>query len=303
MPRWLTVGAAQSGPISRDESRSDVVDRLIVLLQEAHRQGCQVVAFTEVALTAFFPHWWIEDEAELDSWFETEMPGPESQPLFDEAARLGIGFQLGYAELAVEDGKKRRFNSSVLVGPDGAIIGHFRKMHLPGHVEHRPANPFQNLEQRYFERGNLGFPTWEAFGGRVGMCICNDRRWPESWRVLALGGAEIVFCGFNTPDHNPEHPEMDHLVAFHHQLCMQSASYLNSLWTVGVAKTGVEEGVSQLGLTSIVAPSGQISAQASTLGDELVVHRCDLELSAEYRRLFNYDRNRRPDFYGMIASH
>lgn len=303
MPRWLTVGAAQSGPISRDESRSDVVDRLIALLREGHKQGCQVVAFTEVALTAFFPHWWIEDEEELDRWFETEMPGSETQPLFDEAARLGIGFQLGYAELAIEGGKKRRFNSSVLVSPDGAIIGHFRKMHLPGHVEHRPHNPFQNLEQRYFERGNLGFPTWEAFGGRMGMCICNDRRWPETWRMLALAGAELAFCGYNTPEHIPEHPHIEHLTAFHHQLCMQSAAYLNSLWIVGVAKTGVEEGVSQLGLTSIVSPSGQIVAQASTLEDELVVHRCDLELSAEYRRLFNYERNRRPEFYGFIASH
>lgn len=301
MPRWLTVAAAQSGPISRDESRAEVVERLVAQMREAHKQGCQFIAFTEVALTAFFPHWWIEDEAELDSWFETEMPGPESQPLFDEAARLGIGFQLGYAELAVEDGRKRRFNSSVLVGTDGEIIGRFRKMHLPGHVERRPDNPFQNLEQRYFERGDLGFHAWDAFGGRVGTCICNDRRWPESWRVLALQGAEIVFCGYNTPDNIPEHPEMNHLVAFHHQLCMQSAAYLNGMWTVGVAKAGVEEGVSQLGLTSIVAPSGQIVAQASTLGDELVVYRCDLDLSVEHRRLFNFERNRRPEFYGQIS--
>lgn len=301
MPRWLTVAAAQSGPISRGEARADVVERLVAQMREAHNQGCQFIAFPEVALTAFFPHWWIEDEAELDSWFETEMPGPDSQPLFDEAARLGIGFQLGYAELAVEDGRKRRFNSSVLVGADGAIIGRFRKMHLPGHIERRPDNPFQNLEQRYFERGDLGFQTWDGFGGRVGMCICNDRRWPESWRVLALKGAEIVFCGYNTPDNIPEHPEMDHLVAFHHQLCMQSAAYLNGMWTIGVAKAGMEEGVSQLGLTSIVAPSGQIVSQASTLGDELVVYRCDLDLSTECRRLFHFERNRRPEFYGQIS--
>jgi predicted amidohydrolase len=74
------------------------------------------------------------------------------------------------------------------------------------------------------------------------------------------------------------------------------------MWTVGVAKAGVEEGVSQLGLTSIVAPSGQIVAQASTLGDELVVHCCDLDLSTKSRRLFNFERNRRPEFYGQIAA-
>ena len=99
MPRRVTIGAAQSGPVPRDVSRTAVVERLLHQMREAHRQGCELVVFTECALTAFFPHWWIDDEHELDAWFERQMPGPETQPLFDEAARLGIGFQLGYAEL------------------------------------------------------------------------------------------------------------------------------------------------------------------------------------------------------------
>ena len=86
------------------------------------KPGISVVQ-VEVALTAFFGHWWIEDEAELDAWYEREMPGPATQPLFEEAARLGIGFYLGYAELAFEGGVKHRYNSSVLVGPDGSVIG------------------------------------------------------------------------------------------------------------------------------------------------------------------------------------
>ncbi|MDA1165849.1 MAG: N-carbamoyl-D-amino-acid hydrolase, partial [Planctomycetota bacterium] len=145
MARVITVGAAQSGPIPRSESRSDVLQRLLSQLREAHRRGCDLVVFTECALTPFFPHWWTDDEAELSSWFETELPGPNTQPLFDEARRLGIGFSLGFAELAIEDGITRRFNSSVLVEKDGSIVGKFRKIHLPGHTEHRPDNPFQNL--------------------------------------------------------------------------------------------------------------------------------------------------------------
>jgi predicted amidohydrolase len=302
MPRYLTVAAAQSGPIARSESRANVVARLVEQMRDAKSRGADLIVFTECALTAFFPHWWIEDEAELDSWFERELPNAATQPLFDEAARLGVGFYLGYAELAIENGAKHRYNSSVLVGRDGRVIGKYRKIHLPGHKEHRPHNPFQNLEKRYFEHGNLGFRTWRAFGGVVGMCICNDRRWAETYRVLALGGAEIVLLGYNTPEHIPEHPEIDHLNDFHHLLSMQAGAYQNGCWVVGVAKAGVEEGVAQIGQAAIIAPSGELVARSATLGDELVVYRCDLDLVKPYKEsLFHFGRNRRVEHYGPIT--
>jgi predicted amidohydrolase len=303
MARYITVAAAQSGPVARSDSRQAVVERRIGQLREAKACGCELVVFPECALTAFFPHWYMEDEDEIDSWFESELPSPVTQPLFDEAARLRIGFQLGYAELAVEEGKKRRFNSSVLVDREGQIVGKYRKIHLPGHADHRPHNPFQNLEKRYFEVGDLGLGTWRAFNGVMGMCICNDRRWAETYRVLALRGAEMVLLGYNTPDHIPEFPELDHLVDFHNRLSMQAGAYQNGCWVVGVAKAGVEEGVSQIGQTSIIAPSGEVVALSSTLGDELVVYRCDLDLVKPYKEsLFNFENNRRIEHYGPIAN-
>ena len=78
MPRTITVGAAQLGPIARNESRGQVVKRLLELMREAHGFRCDLVAFPELALTTFFPRWALEDEAELDSFYETEMPGPAS---------------------------------------------------------------------------------------------------------------------------------------------------------------------------------------------------------------------------------
>ena len=91
MSRIVNIAAAQMGPIARVESRAAVVKRLIELMRQAKAMGAQVVVFPEATLTAFFPHWWIEDEAEIDAWFEREMPGPETMPLFEEAKRLGIG--------------------------------------------------------------------------------------------------------------------------------------------------------------------------------------------------------------------
>ena len=108
------------------------------------------MVFTELALTTFFPRWMIEDGAELDSYFETEMPGPDTMPLFDEARKLSVGFYLGYGELAMEGGRKRRFNTSILVDKSGNIIGKYRKVDLPGHAEPQQGRAFQHLEKRYF---------------------------------------------------------------------------------------------------------------------------------------------------------
>src|SRR5690348_17763609 len=118
MSRFLTVGAAQMGPIQRSHSRRDVVERLIAHLREAKRMGCELVVFPELTLTTFFPRWWMSDQAEVDSFFETEMPSNETAPLFSEAQQLGLGFSFGYAELVNEGGKARRFNTSILVERD-----------------------------------------------------------------------------------------------------------------------------------------------------------------------------------------
>ena len=99
MTRVLKIGAAQLGPIQRDNNRKEVVERLIALLNQGASESCDLVVFPELALTTFFPRWWSENIAEFDHFFETEMPSQEVQPLFDEAKKLGIGFHLGYAEM------------------------------------------------------------------------------------------------------------------------------------------------------------------------------------------------------------
>jgi predicted amidohydrolase len=213
--RTVRVAAAKMGPVARDDTRSDVVARQIDLLRGAAAQGAELVVFPELALTTFFPRWWIEDPGELDGYFESEMPGTETKPLFEEAARLGVGFCLGYAELAEDDrGARHRYNTQILVERDGTVVGRYRKVHLPGHEDHEPWRPFQHLERAYFEPGPGGFGTWAAFGGVVGMAICNDRRWPETYRVLALGGAELVLIGYNTPIHYPPDPGQDRLSVY-----------------------------------------------------------------------------------------
>ena len=304
-PRIVTVGAAQLGPIEADHHRADVVARLIALLRQAAERGCDLVVYPELALTTFFPRWFVADLAEVDHYYEIEMPGPDTKPLFDEAARLGVGFCLGYAERTPPDtaGVAHRYNTQVLVAGDGSVVGKFRKVHIPGHEHHEPDRPFQHAERHYFEPGPDGFGVWEAFGGRVGMMICNDRRWPESYRVMGLQGVELILCGYNTPIHYVPDPSQDVLAGFHNALVMQAGAYQNGTWVVGVAKGGVEAGVDSLAQSLIVAPSGQIVAQAYTNGDELVVASCDLDWCGRYTgTLFDFARYRRPEVYTRITA-
>ncbi len=300
MSRIITVGAAQLGPIQKEHTKTSAVERLIALMRQASSNGCDLVVFPELALTTFFPRWFVDDITEADHWYETSMPSPVTQPLFDEARRLSIGFSLGYAELT-PDG--HRFNTQILVDKDGSVVAKYHKVHIPGHEHHEPDRPFQHAERYYFEPGPEGFGVWKAFGARVGMMICNDRRWPETYRVMGLKGVEMILCGYNTPIHYVPDPSQDILQGFHNALVMQSGAYQNGTWVVGVAKGGVEEGVDSLGQTCIVAPSGQIVAQAYTTGDELVVARCDLDWCSRYKdTLFNFDKYRRPEVYGSITA-
>ena len=305
MPRIVTVAAAQLGPIQRAEPRAAAVGRMVRLMERAHARGVQVVVFPELALTTFFPRHYHADRAEADHWFETAMPSNETAPLFEAARRFGIAFHLGYAE-RTPDG--RHFNTAVLVNPAGEIMLKYRKVHLPGHAEHDPARQVQHLEKRYFDVGDLGFPVVRApLGGvtvNAGLMICNDRRWPEAWRVLGLQSVELVMLGYNTPSINQDAQgfEAHHLRVFHSHLTIQAGAYQNATYAVATAKAGVEDGCELFGHSIIVNPQGEILAQATTWDDELITADCDLDRCTLGRTtIFAFDRHRRPEAYGRIT--
>jgi hypothetical protein len=299
MSRIIRVGAGQLGPVNAGDTRESVVGRLIALLHKGAAVGCGLVVFPELALTTFFPRWYTDDLSGHDHYYETEMPGPATQPLFDAAENLGVGFCLGYAELTPEG---RRYNTYILVERDGTTVGKYRKVHIPGHDADEPWRPFQHLERRYFQESDEGFGVWRCFGGVAGMALCNDRRWPETYRVMGLQGVELIFIGYNTPLHYAPDPDQNALQAFHNHLVMQAGAYQNGAWIVGVAKGGIEEGVESLSQTVIIAPSGQIVAQTITSGDVLVSANCDLDLCARYQNtVFDFERYRRPEAYRLIT--
>lgn len=301
--RSFVMAVAQMGPVHLANTRKTVVGRMVEMLKEAKTRGATFVVFPELALTTFFPRYWMEEAEAQERFFEHTLPSKETAPLFDIARDLGVGFYLGYAELTPDN---RAFNTSVIVRADGSIAGKYRKIHLPGHSEHKPEAPFQHLEKKFFEVGDLGFGVHrlplEGNDVRMGMCLCNDRRWPETYRVMALQSAEVVVLGYNTPSENIHWNEPVHLRTTTHLISLQAAAYQNGMWVAASAKCGKEDGFHMIGSSVIVAPTGEIVARAVSEEDEVITANVDLSLGEMFREhVFNFAKHRRPEHYKLIV--
>ena len=299
--REIVLGGAQMGPIQKAEPREAVVERMVVLMEEAHIAGCDLVVYPELCLTTFFPRWYFEEQSEIDFWFEQTMPNDVTMPLFLKSRELDIAISFGYAE-KTPDGS--HFNTSILTDNKGNIIGKYRKVHLPGHSEYDHKRAFQHLEKRYFQPGDLGFPVWRNLDAIMGMCICNDRRWPEVYREMGLQGVELVMLGYNTPSVNSQmSEEREEKRIYHSELCMTAGAYQNATWVIGVAKAGSEDGHPLIGGSVIVDPDGNVVAKALSENDELIVHACDMDAcNFGKSTIFDFARHRRIEHYTRIAA-
>ena len=295
----VNVAAAQMGAIQKDETREHVVERMLRLMRDA--QGADLIVFPELTLTTFFPRYFSDDQQAIDQWFERSMPNAVTQALFDLSAKLQMAMSFGYAELT-SDG--HHFNTAILTDKSGAIVGRYRKIHLPGHSEVDSERSHQHLEKYYFEPGDLGFPVYRTMDGIFGMAICNDRRWPETYRVMGLQGVEMILLGYNTPSVNSQKAlEGSDKRIFHSNLVVQSGAYQNSTWVVSVAKCGVEDGHPLIAGSIIANPDGEVVAQATTEEDELFSHACDLDDTVFGKQtIFDFARHRRIEHYGRITA-
>ncbi|MEE3072233.1 MAG: nitrilase-related carbon-nitrogen hydrolase, partial [Pseudomonadota bacterium] len=198
----------------------------------------------------------------------------------------------------------QHFNTSVIVSPEGEIVLTYRKTHLPGHAEYEPERSHQHLEKRYFLPGDTGFNVVRSQGVIMGMGICNDRRWPETWRVLGLQGVQLVSIGYNTPSQNNlMQAEGLEKRLYHHELSVCAGAYQNSTYAVSVAKCGDEDGNHMIGGSVIVDPDGFVIARAQGEGDELIVAEADFDKCAFGKStVFNFAAHRRIEHYGLITA-
>lgn len=276
----LTVAVIQMEP-RFGETEANVA-RSIEAMERAAAQGAGLVVLPELCNTGYV----FQSRAEARELAETIPDGPTTRAWMAAAARLGLHVVAGIAEA---DGPIL-YNSAVVLSPEG-LLGRFRKMHLWAD------------EALYFAPGNLGFPVFDTAIGRIGCLICYDGWFPESYRLAALQGAEIVCVPTNwvpIPGQDRKREAMANILAM-------AAAHSNSIFIACADRVGTERGQPFIGQSLIVGPAGwPIAGPAAPEGEEILFATIDL---ADARRKRNWNafnqvlRDRRGDAYGeMLGS-
>lgn len=285
MKRSVTVALAQMGPADADIEAQ--IERLCALADQAIRAGAQLCCFPELALTDYFPTARLKDPLSRG----LHLDDPRLAPLRRRAAEAGMGLVLGYGET---NGVVLHNTAAVLRG-DGELLGQYRKMHLPANF-FGSSGDVSNFEKFYFQPGDLGFPVFDMGWGRIGVQICYDRNFPEGFRCLALGGAEMIVVPTCAPTFGvPWGVEMWEM------LCRVRA-YENGCFVLGVNKVGLEGDNDFFGRSLVASPfGGPPVAVAEGAGDEALIVSIDLEDVRAARARRPFMRDRRPEFYRAIC--
>jgi N-carbamoylputrescine amidase len=258
----------------------------IRMVREAAGRGARIICLPELFSTMYFC---VETRREYFDWAEPS-PGPTIDRMSDVARETATVVIAPIFERA-PDG--RYFNSATVIGPDGHLIGKYRKSSIPLMDTAQSPEPRGN-EKFYFTPGDLGFPTFATPFARIGLLICYDRHFPEAARVLGLGGAEIVFVPTATTG----------MTKYLWDLELRAHAVTNVYYVCGVNKVGVDVGGSKRnhhGSSMIVSPRGEILAEASGTKDDITVADVDLSALPQLRELWGYYRDRRPEMYGPVV--
>jgi N-carbamoylputrescine amidase len=243
--------------------------------------GARVIGFQEVFNAPYFCQ---VQEAEHYRWAEPVPDGPTVARMRALAADTGMVVVAPVYEIEADG---FYYNTAAVIDADGTFLGKYRKHHIP------QVHGF--WEKFYFRPGNLGFPVFDTAVGRIGVYICYDRHFPEGWRALGLGGAQIVY--------NPSATSRG-LSAYLWQLEQPAAAVANEYFVAAINRVGREEyGDNDFyGTSYFVDPRGRcVGEAASDRDEELVVRDLDLDLIGEVRRQWAFYRDRRPDAYSDLV--
>lgn len=270
----VKIACIQMEPIVGEKERN--VRRTLELVEGAATQGARLIVLPELCNSGYV----FESREEAFALAEEVPHGPTCTAWTEMAHTHGLHLVAGITE---RDGSVL-YNAAVVIGPSGHV-GTFRKVHL------------WNEENLFFEPGNLGFPVFRAPFGRIGTFICYDGWFPESYRLCALQGADIVCIPTNwvpIPGQAKEREAMANI------LCM-AAAHANSVFVAAADRVGVERGQPFIGQSIIVSYTGwPIGGPASLDREETIYAEANLADARRKRNWNEYNqvlRDRRTDVY------
>ena len=266
-----------------DEIKRQNIEKHLLMIEDAAKQGVQILCMQEVFTT---PYFCAEQQVR---WYEAveKIPDGPTTKLMQETARkhhMAIVVPIYEEEIT-----GIYYNTAAVIDADGTYLGKYRKHHIP-HV-----NP-GFWEKFYFKPGNLGFPAFETAYARIGVYICYDRHFPEGARALGLNGAEIVF--------NPS-ATVAGLSEYLWKLEQPAHAVANGYFVGAINRVGHEQpwDIGEFyGQSYFCDPRGQIIAQAPRDQDALVVADLDLDMIREVRNTWQFFRDRRPESYMQLVA-
>ena len=253
----------------------------------AAKKGAAIVCLQELFRSLYFPQ--VEDAAHFK--LAEPIPGPTTDALGRLAKKKKIVI---VASLFEERSAGIYHNTAVVIGSDGAIVGRYRKMHIPDDPGF--------YEKFYFTPGDLGFLSFGTEAGKLGVLICWDQWFPEAARLTALAGAEILFYPTAIGWLPTEPREVAEAQRAAWQLVQRAHAVTNGVYVAVANRVGREGKLKFWGSSFVAAPSGEIIAQAGIDREEILIARCDLDKIAEARQSWPFLRDRRIDAYTGLSS-
>ena len=286
MSEKLAVGLLQRKCFSDPATN---LQSTIEAIREAAKRGAQIVCLEELFRSQYFCR---EENAEHFDLAEA-IPGPTTETLSQLARGLGVVI---VASIFERRAAGLYHNTAAVLDADGALLGLYRKMHIPD-------DPLY-YEKFYFTPGDLGFPNFDTRYGRIGVLVCWDQWYPEGARLSSLRGANILFYPTAIGWHPSEKAQFGAAQLDAWRTIQRSHAIANGIFVAAVNRVGFEgppeSGLEFWGSSFVADPFGQVIAEASTNKEETLVVECDLRHMEEVRRNWPFLRDRRTDAYAPL---
>ena len=284
-PRQFKVGLVQMS-VGTDLDKN--LARHVEKVGEAAKAGAQVVCLQELFRSPYFCQ---KEDAALFELAET-VPGPSTEALAAAAKKANVTVIVPIFERRAPG---LYHNSAAVVGPDGNMIGLYRKMHIPDDPAY--------YEKYYFAPGDLGFLAFDTPVGRISTLICWDQWYPEGARLAALRGAAVVFYPTAIGWHPHEKDQHGAAQRDAWRTVQRGHAIANGVYIAAVNRVGHEKpaeggpGIEFWGSSFLADPQGVLVAEASTDREEILVGTVDMDRLEDVRRNWPFLRDRRVDAY------